>query len=207
MESRQLKRDIEALLGDYIGQKLRENGFDPKGKGASSMLDDLAHYDLAISVALWWLNKEDGKDLMENFVISPGHIQYPNRAEREAMILSSFAGLILNSLPVEDILCLYNCKPSASYAHNQTKSAIIHPFALSYHPFAMLGSYKAVDRSRKHNERLKRWKSIHCKAATTARQPVLPSPSRSSASSFSDSGDSLTEKTEHYEGSQESLQD
>ncbi|XP_012681992.2 uncharacterized protein C2orf80 [Clupea harengus] len=207
MEARRLKRDIEALLGDYIGQKLWENGFDPKGKGTSTMLDDLAHYDLAISVALWWLNKDDGKDLMENFIISPGHIQYPNRMEREAMILSSFAGVIMNSLPVKDILSLYNCKPSASYPHSQTKSAIVHPFALSYHPFAMLGSYKAVDHSRKHTERLKRWKSIHCKAAPAVRQGALPSPSCSSESSFSDSGDSLTEKTEHYEGSQESLQD
>ncbi|XP_063070220.1 uncharacterized protein C2orf80-like [Engraulis encrasicolus] len=204
METRKLKRDVEALLGDYIGQRLRENGFDPKGKGASTMLDDLAHYDLAISVALWWLNKEDGKDLLENFMISPGDIQYPNHKEREAMILSSFAGLIMNSLPVEDILSLYSCKPVAAYPQNLTKSAIVHPFSLSYHPFAMLGSYKAVDRSRKHTERLKRWKSIHCKPE---QPPALPSPSSSSESSFSDSGDSLTEKTENYEGSQESLQD
>lgn len=34
-------------------------------------------------------------------------------------------------------------------------------------------------------ERLKRWKSVHCKAASTIRQPALPSPSRSSPSSFS----------------------
>lgn len=27
--------------GDYIGQKLREKYFDPKGKGTSTMLDDL----------------------------------------------------------------------------------------------------------------------------------------------------------------------
>lgn len=27
--------------GDYIGQKLRENAFDPKGKGTSTVLDDL----------------------------------------------------------------------------------------------------------------------------------------------------------------------
>lgn len=29
------------ISGHYIGQKLRENGFDPKGKGSSSTLDDL----------------------------------------------------------------------------------------------------------------------------------------------------------------------
>lgn len=28
------------MSGHYIGQKLRENGFDPKGKGSSSKLDD-----------------------------------------------------------------------------------------------------------------------------------------------------------------------
>lgn len=27
--------------GEYIGQRLRENGFDPKGKSTSTMLDDL----------------------------------------------------------------------------------------------------------------------------------------------------------------------
>lgn len=29
---------------------------------------------------------------------------------------------------------------------------IVHPFSLSYHPFAMLSSFKAVDRARKHSE-------------------------------------------------------
>jgi len=28
---------------------------------------------------------------------------------------------------------------------------IVHPFSLSYHPFAMLSSFKAVERSRKHS--------------------------------------------------------
>uniref|UniRef100_A0A3Q3GDR0 Uncharacterized protein n=1 Tax=Labrus bergylta TaxID=56723 RepID=A0A3Q3GDR0_9LABR len=91
MEARQLKREVEALIGDYIGQKLREKSFDPKGKGTSTVLDDLAHYDLAISVALWWLEKEEGRD------VPP---QYPNRLEREAMILSSFAGIIMVSVHV-----------------------------------------------------------------------------------------------------------
>uniref|UniRef100_A0A8P4K4V5 Uncharacterized protein n=1 Tax=Dicentrarchus labrax TaxID=13489 RepID=A0A8P4K4V5_DICLA len=121
MEARQLKRDVEALIGDYIGQKLREKSFDPKGKGTSTMLDDLvkAHYDLAISVALWWLDKEAGRDIA----------RYPNRLEREAMILSSFAGIIMVSM-----------------------GAIVYPFTLSYHPFAMLGSYKAVHHSKRHSK-------------------------------------------------------
>uniref|UniRef100_A0A671YY62 Uncharacterized protein n=1 Tax=Sparus aurata TaxID=8175 RepID=A0A671YY62_SPAAU len=154
MEARQLKRDVQALIGDYIGQKLRENSFDPKGKGTSTMLDDLAHYDLAISVALWWLDKEEGRDVLDRDIIgatcSSGSAQYPNRLEREAMILSSFAGIIMNSLPVEEILALYRCKPAASYPNQQSKGTIVYPFTLSYHPFAMLGSYRAVYHSKKH---------------------------------------------------------
>ncbi|XP_036421582.1 uncharacterized protein C2orf80-like [Colossoma macropomum] len=211
MEIRRLKRDLEALIGEYIGQKLKENGFDPKGRG-TSMLDDLAHYDLAVGVALWWLEKEDVKRPVENEllgVISPGLSQYPNRQEREAMILSSFAGMLLNSLPVEDILSLYSCKPSASRPHQDTKSNIIHPFSLSYHPFAMLSSYKAVDHSRKHTQTLKRWNTERNKGAFAQlekkKEPsVTPS---SSSSSYSDSEDSLKEQSKHYEGSQESLQD
>lgn len=86
---------------------------------------------------------------------SLGHFsQYPNRLEREAMILSSFAGMLLvrliirvinllqfhlvfnhvsplsyhfqNNLPLEDILSLYNCKPSASYPHNDAKVCDIY---------------------------------------------------------------------------------
>ncbi|KAJ0005418.1 hypothetical protein NQD34_015312, partial [Periophthalmus magnuspinnatus] len=106
---------------DYIGQRIREKSFDPKGKGTCTMLDDLAHYDLAISVALWWLNREEGR-----YVEAAARAQYPNHLEREAMILSSFAGMIV--------------------------AAIVYPFTLSYHPFAMLSSYKAVHHSKKHSE-------------------------------------------------------
>uniref|UniRef100_A0A3Q1FGI1 Uncharacterized protein n=1 Tax=Acanthochromis polyacanthus TaxID=80966 RepID=A0A3Q1FGI1_9TELE len=137
MEAKQLKRDVEALIGDYIGQKLREISFDPKGKGTSTMLDDLAHYDLAISVALWWLDKEAGRSTWWNN--QELHSQYPNRLEREAMILSSFAGMIMVSLFREKVL--FN--PNGS---------IVVPFTLSYHPFAMLGSYRAVHHCRKHSE-------------------------------------------------------
>lgn len=171
--------------GDYIGQKLRENAFDPKGKGTSTVLDDLvkisqlerrewltsgvhaasvivcletfqAHYDLAISVALWWLDREEGRHVLDNHIVwaifcldcsvqafwnsiqtvfgrktktkktthlrtchmticvrygvlvslcfsspysrpsrSLGGSRYPDRLEREAMILSAFAGIIM----------------------------------------------------------------------------------------------------------------
>ncbi|XP_068079694.1 uncharacterized protein C2orf80 homolog isoform X2 [Danio rerio] len=143
---------LNSFSGEYIGRRFREDSFDPKGKSTSTMLDDLAHYDLAISVALWRLNKDEGLNTADNDIgsASLGHFsQYPNRLEREAMILSSFAGMLLNNLPLEDILFLYNCKPSASYPHNDAKGNIVHPFSLSYHPFAMLSSFKAVDCSKK----------------------------------------------------------
>ncbi|XP_042619498.1 uncharacterized protein C2orf80-like [Cyprinus carpio] len=209
MEAKRVKRNVKTLLGEYIGQRLRENGFDPKGKSTSTMLDDLANYDLAISVAWWWFNKDDGKNAAENDYIGIGSIsQYPNHLEREAMILSSFAGMLLNSLPIEDILFLYNCKPVASYPHNHAKGSIVHPFSLSYHPFAMLSSFKAVDHSRKHTQVLKRWIKKHSKQEASPVTEKLESPSTSSSSSsFSDSEDSLKDETAHYEGSQESLQD
>ncbi|XP_051814699.1 uncharacterized protein C2orf80 [Acanthochromis polyacanthus] len=207
MEAKQLKRDVEALIGDYIGQKLREISFDPKGKGTSTMLDDLAHYDLAISVALWWLDKEAGRDVLDRDIIGAtcgsGSSQYPNRLEREAMILSSFAGMIMNSLPVEEILALYRCKPAASYPSQQSKGSIVVPFTLSYHPFAMLGSYRAVHHCRKHNQKLKRWLSERCKE----NRPAGRSSSSSSSSQSFLSVSSEDYRAEHYEGSQESLQD
>ncbi|XP_010878308.2 uncharacterized protein C2orf80 [Esox lucius] len=213
METRRLRRNISALLGDYIGQKLRENGFDPQGKGSTTMLDDLAHYDLAISVALWWLEKEEGHNVMDTDIIGDGNpgrkAGYPNHLEREAMILSSFAGMILNSLPVEDILALYSTKPSATHTQH-SKCAIVHPFSLSYHPFAMLSSFKAVDHSRKHSQKLKRWLSVQAKAraASAGRKASVRSSTSSTSNSFlSDSGASLKEQTEHGEESKESLQD
>ncbi|XP_041662974.1 uncharacterized protein C2orf80-like [Cheilinus undulatus] len=213
MEARQLRRDVEALIGNYIGQKLREKSFDPKGKGTSTMLDDLAHYDLAISVALWWLEKEEGRDLLDRDIIGAssglGTARYPNRLEREAMILSSFAGIVMSSLPVEEILALYRCKPAASYPNQNSKGALVYPFTLSYHPFAMLGSYKAVDHSKKHNLKLRRWLSERMKAsAPPGRVSVQSSSTSSSSHSFlSESNDGQDERTERYEGSLESLQD
>ncbi|XP_030285258.1 uncharacterized protein C2orf80 homolog isoform X2 [Sparus aurata] len=140
---------------------------------------------------------------------SSGSAQYPNRLEREAMILSSFAGIIMNSLPVEEILALYRCKPAASYPNQQSKGTIVYPFTLSYHPFAMLGSYRAVYHSKKHSLKLKRWLSERVKArAPPGRVSVQSSSSSSSSHSFlSDSNDGPEGRTEHYEGSQESVQD
>ncbi|XP_060684124.1 uncharacterized protein C2orf80-like [Hemiscyllium ocellatum] len=103
MEKRRIKKEIEKLLKHYIGTRLRENSFDPKGKVESvesTYFNDLAHYDLAINVALLWLNEEEDQKVLENekLVISPrARSNYPNEMEREAMILSSFAGILMAS--------------------------------------------------------------------------------------------------------------
>ncbi|XP_062862661.1 uncharacterized protein C2orf80-like [Trichomycterus rosablanca] len=208
METKRLRREVKVLLGQYVGQKLRENGFDPKGTGSSSVLDDLAHYDLAINVALWWLEKNDFPFKNELLgATSLGQSQCPNRMEREAIILSSFAGTLLNSLPVDEILSLYSCKPSATCLHPDTKSNIVHPFFLSYHPFAMLSSFKAVNQSKKHTQMLKR-NTLHNKARSSElKKSKACSEASSSQSFFGDSEDSLNEQTKLYDSSQESQQD
>ncbi|XP_054113836.1 uncharacterized protein C2orf80 homolog isoform X11 [Callithrix jacchus] len=59
MERRLIKKEMKKLLGDYIGIRLRENEFDPKGRRQLTFLDDMAHYDLAIKVALQWLDPSE----------------------------------------------------------------------------------------------------------------------------------------------------
>ncbi|XP_048833846.1 uncharacterized protein C2orf80-like [Brienomyrus brachyistius] len=205
MEARRLKQDVQALLGDYIGQRLRENGFDPKGKTSSTLLDDLVHHDLAISVAFWWLEKHEGQDLIQSKFLGtsrPGRGQDPTHLEQEAMILSSFAGMLLRNLPVEELLSLYNCKPSTAYQQLHTKSTIVHPFTLSHHPFAMLGGYKAVDHSRKHTQRLQLRRS-GCSKAGAAGEPSVAVRSLASSSpqtSISASEDMAREEDEDHEG-------
>ncbi|KAF3843556.1 hypothetical protein F7725_002405 [Dissostichus mawsoni] len=139
-----------------------------------------------------------------------GSAQYPNRLEREAMILSSFAGIIMNHLPVEEILALYRCKPAASFPNQHSKGTLVYPFTLSYHPLAMLGSYKAVYHSKKHSQKLKRWLSERMKTRVPSKRVTAPSSSSSSSSSHSvltDISDRPEETAEHYEGSQGSLHD
>ncbi|XP_069902019.1 uncharacterized protein C2orf80 homolog isoform X4 [Globicephala melas] len=128
MERRLLKKEMRKLLGDYIGIRLRENEFDPKGRRQLTFLDDMAHYDLAINVALQWLDhSEDLTWLKWEKVKMPfrGRPIYPNHREREAMILSSYAGILM--------------VPRAP------------PFHLSLHPFAMLTAPKAAEYARKQN--------------------------------------------------------
>ncbi|XP_040331975.1 uncharacterized protein C2orf80 homolog isoform X2 [Herpailurus yagouaroundi] len=133
MERKLLKKEMKKLLGDYIGIRLRENEFDPKGRRQLTFLDDMAHYDLAINVALQWLDHlEDFTWLEWEKVKMPFHGRptYPNRKEREAMILSSYAGILM--------------VPRAP------------PFRLSLHPFAMLTAPKAAEYARKQGVKLRR---------------------------------------------------
>ncbi|KAE8580157.1 hypothetical protein XENTR_v10024331 [Xenopus tropicalis] len=143
MERKRLKKDVEKLLADYVSTTLREQDFDPKGKKETTFLDDMAHYDLAIGVALQWLNgSKDANTLKKGKITFPEHqYKYPNRMEREAMILSSFAGVLMN---------LWT-----------------QPFNLSLHPFAMLTAPKAAEHAWKHRAKLQ--KSSHQNAGCSTR--------------------------------------
>ncbi|KAM8806627.1 uncharacterized protein C2orf80 homolog [Eudromia elegans] len=159
MERRCLKKEIEKLLNDYVGIRLRENEFDPRGQNHSTFLDDMAHYNLALSVALLWLNDSDAQFLLRKEDINlaaSSRYMYPNRTEREAMILSSYAGILMNSIPVEDIVEIYSTGPSATRWQRSTKSHWIHPFNLSLHPFAMLAAPRAAEHAWKHSFKYQR---------------------------------------------------
>ncbi|XP_078536464.1 uncharacterized protein C2orf80 homolog [Lissotriton helveticus] len=157
MERKQLKKEIRKLLGDYIGIRLRENAFDPKGRKQSNFLDEMAHYDLAIGVALLWLNDSENQtppeDEQGKLPFLTNH-NYPNKMEREAMILSSFAGILMNSIPVEEVLGIYSCKPPATHLQDSSKGLRKQPFNLSLHPFAMLTAPQAAKHIWKHDLRL-----------------------------------------------------
>ncbi|XP_062052914.1 uncharacterized protein C2orf80 homolog [Lepus europaeus] len=157
MERKLVKKEIKKLLGDYIGIRLRENEFDPKGRRQLTFLDDMAHYDLTISVALQWLDhSEDFCWLKEEEVKMPfhGRPRYPSRREREAMILSSYAGILMNSTPIEEVFRLYGADSSA---HSGTTKVPRAPsLRLSLHPFAMLTAPKAAEYARKQSIKLRR---------------------------------------------------
>ncbi|XP_036885723.1 uncharacterized protein C2orf80 homolog [Sturnira hondurensis] len=157
MERKLLKKEMKKLLGEYIGIRLRENEFDPKGRRQLTFLDDMAHYDLAVSVALQWLDHSEDLTWLEwekGKRLFPGRPMYPNHKEREAMILSSYAGILMNSIPVEEVFQIYGADPSGSSAAIQVPRAL--PFRLSLHPFAMLTAPKAAEYARKQSVKLRR---------------------------------------------------
>ncbi|XP_043851411.1 uncharacterized protein C2orf80 homolog [Dromiciops gliroides] len=159
MERRLLKREIKKLLCDYVGIRLRENEFDPKGRNQFTYLDEMAHYDLAISVALQWLGyKEDQIHLDWEKVKVPFHCRhvFPNRLEREAMILSFYAGNLMNSLPVEEIFEIYGIHASAKHLPGAKRVPQAQNIHLSSHPFAMLTASKAAEHAQKQSIKLRR---------------------------------------------------
>uniref|UniRef100_A0A3B5MP67 Uncharacterized protein n=1 Tax=Xiphophorus couchianus TaxID=32473 RepID=A0A3B5MP67_9TELE len=110
---------------NYVGQKILENSFDPSGRGRTTVLDDLVII----------LSATPLKDILHDephcgAICSLGSPQHPNRLQREAMILSCFAGIIMVS----------------------KFGSIVCPLTLSYHPFAMLRSYKAVQHAKRHSK-------------------------------------------------------
>ncbi|XP_040297412.1 uncharacterized protein C2orf80 homolog [Bufo bufo] len=175
MERKLLRREIEKLLGDYVSTTLREKEFDPKGRRESSSLDDLAHYDLAIGVALNWLSSSKGNESLkkERLKLTLNQHKYPNRMEREAMILSSFAGMLMNSFPVEEVFEIYRNKPSTTRLQNSAKGHLIQPFNLSLHPFAMLTAPQAAKHALQHCARL--WNSSDRNQTTSTQDQELDS--------------------------------
>ncbi|XP_014401559.1 PREDICTED: uncharacterized protein C2orf80 homolog isoform X2 [Myotis brandtii] len=143
----------DVYRGDYIGIRLREKEFDPKGRRQLTFLDDMAHYDLAISVALQWLDRSEDLTWLEwEKVKRPfrGRRIYPNHREREAMILSSYAGILMNSIPIEEVFKIYGADSSAN--SGATKVPRAPPSRLSLHPFAMLTAPKAAEYARKQSK-------------------------------------------------------
>uniref|UniRef100_A0A8C5K946 RIKEN cDNA D630023F18 gene n=1 Tax=Jaculus jaculus TaxID=51337 RepID=A0A8C5K946_JACJA len=174
MERQLVKKEISRLLGDYIGIRLRENEFDPKGRRQHTILDDMAHYDLAVSVSWQWLDhSEDFTWLRREDVTMPlcGRPIYPNRREREAMILSSYAGILMNSIPIEEVFKIYGADSSAN--HDSTKVLRARLPCRSLHPFAMLTAPKAAEYFGKQSIKLRR-RAMNKNAKGSSTKTVMP---------------------------------
>ncbi|XP_075611902.1 uncharacterized protein C2orf80 homolog [Balearica regulorum gibbericeps] len=154
MERKHLKKEIEKLLGDYVGIRLRENEFDPRGQRQPTFLDDTVHYNLAFSVALLWLSDLGAQTTLTrekmNFA-ARNRYTYPNRIGREAIMLSSYAGILMNSIPIEEIFEIYSMRPPATHWQSSASDHWIQPFKLSLHPFAMLTAPEAAEYAWKHS--------------------------------------------------------
>ncbi|XP_048341579.1 uncharacterized protein C2orf80 homolog isoform X2 [Sphaerodactylus townsendi] len=154
MERKHLKKEIGKLLVEYVGIRLRENAFDPQGKKQTNFLDDLAHHDLAANAALSWLSDLEAQTSLGNEKTKLSQWQKIlslNRTEREALILSSYAEMVMNSIPVEEVFRIYGAGPMASRWQSSTKGHLIHPRNLSRHPFAMLTAPKAAEHAWKQS--------------------------------------------------------
>ncbi|XP_036010483.1 uncharacterized protein C2orf80 homolog isoform X8 [Mus musculus] len=87
---------------------------------------------------------------------APLHVRpaYPNRKEREAMILSSYAGVLMNSIPIEEVLKIYGANSSASPDSTKVAQALLPRRSL--HPFAMLTAPRAAECNRRQSVKLRR---------------------------------------------------
>uniref|UniRef100_A0A7N5KE98 Chromosome 2 open reading frame 80 n=1 Tax=Ailuropoda melanoleuca TaxID=9646 RepID=A0A7N5KE98_AILME len=131
----------------------------------------LAHYDLAINVALQWLDHSEDLTWLEwEKVKMPFHDRpvYPNRKEREAMILSSYAGILMNSIPIEEVFKMYGADPSTN--SGATKVPRAPPLRLSLHPFAMLTAPQAAEYAHKQSVKLRRGATNKNVTSNSARQ-------------------------------------
>ncbi|XP_017402210.1 uncharacterized protein C2orf80 homolog isoform X1 [Cebus imitator] len=185
MERRLIKKEMKKLFRDYIGIRLRENEFDPKGRRQLSFLDNMAHYDLAINVALQWLDPSEDLAWLEwEEVKIPFHGRpiYPNHREREAMILSSYAGILMNSIPIEEIFKIYGADSSAN--SGTIKVPRVSALHLSLHPFAMLTAPKAAEYARKQS--VKSRKGTTNKNATSSSTKEANATEWKSSQRFSD---------------------
>ncbi|XP_075566590.1 uncharacterized protein C2orf80 homolog [Pelecanus crispus] len=142
-----------------IGIRLRENELDSRGQKQSTFRDDMVHYNLAFSVALLWLSDLDTQTALtrEKMIFAAcNQSMYPNRIEREAMILSSYAGILMNSIPIEEIFEIYSMRPSATAWQSSANDHRSQPFKLSLHPFAMLTAPEAAEYTWKQSIKYRR---------------------------------------------------
>uniref|UniRef100_F7AUI5 Chromosome 12 C2orf80 homolog n=1 Tax=Macaca mulatta TaxID=9544 RepID=F7AUI5_MACMU len=162
------------LRGDYIGIRLRENEFDPKGRRQLTSLDDMAHYDLAISVALQWLHPSEDLTWLEweELFRHAGAILALCCNKRKAM----------NSIPIEEVFRIYGADSSAS--SGTIKVPQVSCLRLSLHPFAMLTAPKAAEYARKQS--VKSRKGTTNKNATSSSTKEANATEWKSSQRFSD---------------------
>ncbi|XP_035314628.1 uncharacterized protein C2orf80 homolog isoform X1 [Cricetulus griseus] len=202
MEKRLVKQEVKRLLGEYIGIRLRENEFDPKGRGQLTFLDEMiSSIFLQVYQATQQLHSTGQNREMRGHRIAHSKVQilsyapgsrsqsgidsnkqkiqfeqpqgrnkskaegqgkvplhgrpvYPNRREREAVILSSYAGVLMNSIPIEKVLKIYGAYSSANPDSTKVSQALLPRRSL--HPFAMLTAPNAAECNYRQSVKLRR---------------------------------------------------
>ncbi|XP_034498401.1 uncharacterized protein C2orf80 homolog [Ailuropoda melanoleuca] len=137
----------------------------PQGYQVQCRLQIPAQSDKALIMERKLLKKE-----MKRLLKMPFHDRpvYPNRKEREAMILSSYAGILMNSIPIEEVFKMYGADPSTN--SGATKVPRAPPLRLSLHPFAMLTAPQAAEYAHKQSVKLRRGATNKNVTSNSARQ-------------------------------------